>query len=142
MPVFKASLAFAVLSFIPILSAGGRQAVSPSDAPLSIQVVEVTANKYTFTPSEIHLRKGSQVQFTLHCVDKEHGVKFNIYPEGSKTKGAPGLQFNGKLETGKVKKGDDATLNFLAVQPGTYDFKCSVFCGLGHHRMKGKLIVE
>jgi heme/copper-type cytochrome/quinol oxidase subunit 2 len=33
-------------------------------------------------------------------------------------------------------------LDFIAQVPGTYDFKCAKFCGFGHDRMKGKLVVE
>jgi heme/copper-type cytochrome/quinol oxidase subunit 2 len=28
------------------------------------------------------------------------------------------------------------------VQPGTYSFKCSEFCGMGHRDMKGQIVVE
>ena len=32
--------------------------------------------------------------------------------------------------------------DFVANKKGEYDFVCSVYCGVGHSHMKGKLIVE
>ncbi|MGH9454903.1 MAG: cupredoxin domain-containing protein, partial [Terriglobia bacterium] len=42
----------------------------------------------------------------------------------------------------KLPKAKPVTVEFTASKPGTFKFNCSVFCGMGHHRMKGKLIVE
>jgi heme/copper-type cytochrome/quinol oxidase subunit 2 len=130
------------IGILPLYASPRHQEPSTPAIAAATQVIQVTADNYAFTPSEIHVRKGTRVEFALHCVDKEHGVKFEVYPEGSKKKGAPGLQFEGKPETGKVGTGKDGSVTFVAVEPGTYDFKCSVFCGFGHGRMKGKLIVD
>ena len=35
-----------------------------------------------------------------------------------------------------------ATIEFTADKAGTFPFQCSNFCGFGHGKMKGKLIVE
>jgi cytochrome c oxidase subunit II len=131
------------LALVLALTASPRhQAPSTATTAQKTQSIQVTADKYTFTPSEIHVHEGTRVQFTLHCVDKAHGVKFDVYPEGTKKKGEPGLQFDGKPQTSKIEKGENGSVTFVAVRTGTYDFKCSVFCGLGHGRMKGKLIVD
>jgi len=132
----------AFAGIVALAASPPHQAPAISQIATTTQVIQVTGDKYAFTPSEIHVRKGTRVEFTLHCVDKEHGVKFDVYPEGAKKKGPPRLQFEGKPETGKVGKGKDGSVTFVAVEPGTYEFKCSVFCGFGHGRMKGKLIVE
>ena len=42
----------------------------------------------------------------------------------------------------KVRLGDPTTIEFTADKAGTFEFKCSVYCGLGHRKMKGKLVVE
>ena len=107
-----------------------------------VQIIEVSARKYKFTPNVIHVKDGSRVEIKVHSVDDTHGIKLSLYPEGSRHKSGPGLLFNNAKENGKVKKGKDQILDFVAQRPGTYDFKCSKFCGFGHHRMKGKLIVE
>jgi heme/copper-type cytochrome/quinol oxidase subunit 2 len=41
-----------------------------------------------------------------------------------------------------VKKGADQVVDFMAQEPGTYEFKCTKFCGFGHDKMKGTLIVD
>jgi len=33
-------------------------------------------------------------------------------------------------------------IDFVAVEAGTYEIRCAKLCGMGHGRMKGKLIVE
>jgi cytochrome c oxidase subunit II len=114
-------------------------AANPADAP---RVIEVSAKKYEFTPTEIHVKKGEKTELKVHSVDETHGVKLNLYPEGSKAKGASGLVLDQPAENGKVTKGTDQVIDFVAQEPGTYDFVCAKFCGFGHDRMKGKLIVE
>jgi cytochrome c oxidase subunit II len=113
-----------------------------SQADANTKVIELSAKKYEFSPSEIRVPKGTRVELKVHSVDEPHGVKLDVYPEGAKDKSTPGLVFDHPDENGKVTKGTDQVLDFLARAPGTYDFKCAKFCGFGHDRMKGKLIVE
>src|SRR5271154_5643743 len=131
-----------------VLLAGGlsigvgvaRLANAQGDA--NTKVIEVSAKKYEFSPSEIRVPKGTRVELKVHSVDETHGVKLEVYPEGAKDKGAPGLVFAHPDDNGKVSKGVDQALDLVAQVPGTYDFKCAKFCGFGHDKMKGKLIVE
>ena len=106
------------------------------------QVIEVAAKKYEFTPAEIRVKKGTKVQLKVHSTDEDHGIKLNLYPEGSKDKSSPGLVFDNPQDNGKVEKGKDQILIFVAQRAGTYEFKCAKVCGIHHGRMKGKLIVE
>ena len=108
----------------------------------SVKVIEISAKKYEFTPSEIHVKKGAKVQLRVHSTDETHGAKLSLYPEGSKDKSTPGLKFDQPEQNGKVEKDTDQVLEFVAVREGTYEFKCAKLCGIGHGRMKGKLIVE
>src|SRR5271154_367467 len=125
---------------LPIAAGGARPASSQADT--NTKVIEVSAKKYEFSPSEIRVPKGTRVELKVHSVDETHGVKLEVYPEGAKDKGTPGLVFDHPDENGKVAKGVDQVLDFVAQVPGTYDFKCAKFCGFGHDKMKGKLIVE
>jgi cytochrome c oxidase subunit II len=106
------------------------------------KTVEISAKKYEFSPAEIHVKAGEKVELKVHSVDETHGVKLSLYPEGAKDKKTPGLVFDTPEENGKVTKGTDQVLDFVAKEPGTYDFVCAKFCGFGHDKMKGKLIVE
>ena len=129
----------ALLVIGSVLAAPHRQ---DSAAAPAVQVIEMSGDKYAFAPADIHVKKGTRVQIKQHSVDKEHGIKIDMYAEGAKKDGPPGLRFEGKNDTGKVVKGADGTLEFVAEQAGTYRFECSIFCGLGHGRMKGKITVD
>jgi cytochrome c oxidase subunit 2 len=121
---------------------GMALAQTPENQAALPQVIAVSAKKYEFSPSEIHVHKGVKVELKVHSEDDTHGVKLSIYPEGSNGKGTPGLLFEQPGENGKVAKGVDQVLDFVPQQTGTYEFKCAKLCGLGHNRMKGKLVVE
>ena len=106
------------------------------------RVIEISAKKYEFSPSEIRVKMSERIQLKVHSVDETHGVKIDVYPEGSKDKSTPGLRFDQPDQNGKVEKNVDQVLEFVAVKQGAYEFKCARLCGMGHGRMKGKLIVE
>jgi cytochrome c oxidase subunit II len=107
-------------------------------------VIEVTAKTFEFIPNEIHVKVGERVQIKLHTADRAHGLKLDLYPEGATQSGPPGLVFDHPQDEAKVEKHKDRDIEFVAARAGTYDFKCSVQCsmGHGHERMTGKLIVE
>jgi len=106
------------------------------------RVIEVSAKKYEFAPAEIHVKKGEHVELRVHSVDDTHGIKIDVHPEGAKDKTAQGLIFDHPEANDRVEKKVDQVLDFVAAEPGTYDFKCAKLCGMGHSRMQGKLIVE
>jgi len=116
-------------------------AAVPRQAAGVVQVIEVSAKKYEFGPSEIRVKKGAHVQIHLHATDKAHGLKIKSYPDGEKDAGPVGLRFVGDASV-KVEKDATGTLEFIAERAGTYSFECAKFCGFGHGGMKGKLIVE
>jgi cytochrome c oxidase subunit II len=137
--VIVLAAAFVGLSMTTFWMARAQSSENQTAAP---QIIEVSAKKYEFTPSEIRVKKGAKVELKVHSEDETHGVKLDVYPEGTKDKSKPGLLFDQPKENGKVTKGVDQVVDFVAQEPGTYDFKCAKVCGLGHDRMKGKLIVE
>lgn len=108
----------------------------------NVQVVEMTAKKYRFTPSPLHVKRGMKVQLRITALDHVHGFKINIYPDGADAKGAPGLLFTTPKECWRLEKGQVTTIEFVAETAGSYPFKCCVFCGFGHLGMKGELIVD
>jgi cytochrome c oxidase subunit II len=135
--------------FLVLLFAGAAISLVGTFVPLGVaqsdantKTIEVSAKKYEFSPAEIRVAKGTHVELKVHSVDDTHGIKLDVYPESAKDKGTPGLVFDHPDQNGKVSKGADQVLDFVAQTPGTYDFKCAKFCGFGHDKMKGKLIVE
>jgi cytochrome c oxidase subunit II len=114
-------------------------AAAQTSAP---RVIEVSAKKYEFTPAEIRVKKGERVELKVHSVDETHGMKIEVSPEKAKDKTKPGLLFDHPETNGKAEKNVDQVLDFIAAEPGSYDFKCAKLCGMGHRHMQGKLIVE
>jgi len=100
-------------------------AVLVAPAEETVQEIRVSAKKYEFTPSEIRVQTGQRVRLILTAEDRTHGIEIKEL----------------KIKE-KILKGKETVVEFLAPAPGTYEFKCASFCGFGHGRMKGRLIVE
>jgi cytochrome c oxidase subunit 2 len=100
---------------------------SPSSFSQEPSVVRVTAERFTFTPSHIKVKRGTIVEIRLHSEDTNHG--FHII----------GSEFNAIIP----KRGrGEATVTFRADHAGRYTFECSKMCGAGHNFMRGTLTVE
>jgi plastocyanin len=98
------------------------------DAGASMQRVheiQVTLRKYEFTPGSLHVKKGERVRLVMAAVDHDHGFKLNEFDINQ-----------------KVQKGTTVVAEFTADKSGTFQFRCSSVCGLGHRGMKGTLVVE
>lgn len=117
------------------------QQPAPAQAQ-NVQVIDMTAKKYKYTPSTVHVKRGMKVQLKITALDRIHGFKINLYPDGADAKGAPGLEFKDPEDCWRLAKGQVTTIEFTARTAGSYSFKCCVFCGLGHMGMKGELIVD
>jgi cytochrome c oxidase subunit 2 len=87
--------------------------------------ITMTAKKYEFQPDVIKVKKGDHVKLSITALDHDHGFKLEAF------------HIDEKLEKGKAVE-----VEFTADQTGTFPFQCSHFCGLGHKKMKGELIVE
>ena len=91
----------------------------------AVHEVRITAEKYKYTPAEIRVQAGEKVRLVLTALDRKHGFAIKVL----------GI----KVE---VEKGKETVVEITAPASGEIEFKCSVFCGLGHRKMKGKLVVE
>jgi len=107
-----------------------------------IQVVELTAKKYEYSQSSVHVKAGTKVQFKITAIDHDHGFKMSPVPDGAASGSKPGLVFASPQDCWELKKGQTTVIEFLAQTPGTYSFRCCHFCGMGHKGMKSQLIVE
>jgi cytochrome c oxidase subunit 2 len=125
-----------------VVTAGFAHLGNVSQADRDVQVIEVAAKKYEYSPSPIRVRRGAKVQLEITSLDKTHGFKINLYPDGSDAKGDPGLIFSSKEDCSKIEKETPTVIQFVARTPGTYSFHCCNRCGIGHGGMKGQLIVE
>jgi cytochrome c oxidase subunit II len=126
------------------LSAVPKMAERTAAQDQDVQVIEMTAKKYEFSPSTLHVKAGTKVLLRITAIDREHGFKIAANPEGAEPSVDPGLKFASPQprDGWRLNKGQETTVDFVAKRPGSYEFKCSVVCGFGHGRMKGQLIVD
>ncbi len=110
---------------IYLVLAAGTLAQEVSATIPATREIQMTAKKYEFNPSVVTVKKGEHVRIIITATDRDHGFKLDAF------------KINQHL-----KKGEPATLEFTADQAGQFPFQCSVICGMGHHRMKGRLVVE
>jgi cytochrome c oxidase subunit II len=89
------------------------------------QKITVTAKKYEFSPSTIEVKAGTPVEITLQSEDTKHG--FECKDLG--------------LEKVVFDKDKPETVTFTPEKAGTYEFKCAKWCGSGHGKMKGQIVV-
>lgn len=91
------------------------------------QVVNVTVERFSFTPSEFHVKAAAPVEIRLRSDDTDHGFRI------------VGTDVN--ITIPKRGKGV-ATVTFEPPTAGRYLFECSKLCGAGHAFMRGAIIAE
>jgi cytochrome c oxidase subunit II len=107
-----------------------------------VQVIEITAKKYEYSMSPIHVKAGTKVQLKITATDHDHGFKIATVPDGALANGTAGLIFTSAQDCWQLKKGEETTIEFLTQTSGTYTFRCCHTCGLGHKGMKGQIVVD
>ncbi len=120
------SLVLLVVLGLPLGALGFQRAQTAGPA----RVIELTARLPTaeqggWTPERITVQRGERVRLRISSADVIHGFsipKLGVYVDW--------------IEPGKV-----AEVEFTADQPGRYAFQCTVWCQLGHWRMRGVLEV-
>jgi heme/copper-type cytochrome/quinol oxidase subunit 2 len=108
----------------------------------SAQVIDVTAQKYEYSPATIHVKNRAKIQLKITATDHDHGFSILTVPDGTDSNGSAGLVFTSPQECWQLKKGETTTIEFVTQTPGTYSFKCCHVCGFGHRGMKGQLVVD
>jgi len=107
-----------------------------------VQVIELTAKKYEYSLSPVHVKAGTKVQLKIIAVDHDHGFKIVTVADGSAPNSKPGLVLSSPQDCVQLKKGETTTIEFLAQTRGTYPFRCCHTCGLGHRGMKSQVVVD
>jgi len=134
-----------ILTVVAVLVACGCLSFeSPATEAQGPQVIEMTAKKYEFGPSPVHVKAGTTVVLKITATDRDHGFRISTVPDGAAKDTAPGLILTSPAPNDcyKLEKGQQVSIEIQAKTPGTYTFKCCVHCGLGHGGMKGELIVD
>ncbi len=91
------------------------------------RVVRVSAERFAFTPSQIVVDAGEEIEMRVSSDDTAHGFRI------------AGTSVNVVIP----KRGrGEVSVSFRAPEPGRYVFECTRMCGAGHHFMRGELLVR
>lgn len=99
-----------------------RVAARAADA----RVIEVTARRFAFEPSEIEATVGERLRLVVRSADGVHGIEIR--------------RFTVKHEI--PRGGDPVVVEFVAAEEGRFPILCSEYCGNGHGDMTGTLVVR
>lgn len=89
------------------------------------QVVQMTAERYAFTPEEVHVKAGTMVTLEITALDGTHGISLGDF----------GIDVS-------LPEKQPVSVRFYAQHKGEHSFSCSHICGIGHFGMNGKIVVE
>jgi cytochrome c oxidase subunit 2 len=113
-----------LLAIAVILGAGlsGAAIGQRNDKP-----IDVVAERFSFTPSEIKAKVNTPVVIRLRSEDTDHGFKI----EGT------------EIDVRIPKRGKGtATVTFEPTREGRFAFECTHVCGAGHSFMRGVIVVS
>jgi cytochrome c oxidase subunit II len=91
------------------------------------RVIRITAERFSFTPSEIVVEAGEDVELRLASDDTAHGFRIS----GTSVRVVIPKRGRGEI-----------VVPFQAPKPGRYEFECIRMCGAGHDFMRGVLLVR
>lgn len=117
------NLLMTMCGLIVLASPHGR-AQDAVPAASAAREIQMTAKKYEFDPGTITVKKGERVKLVITALDKDHGIKIEAFAVEQ-----------------ILKRAQPTTVEFTADKAGEFPFVCSKFCGFGHGKMKGKLVV-
>ncbi|HVG72449.1 MAG TPA: cupredoxin domain-containing protein [Vicinamibacterales bacterium] len=98
----------------------------PSAQSTEPRVIEITARRFAFEPSEIEAAVGERLQLVVRSADGVHGLEIKKL----------------KIKKEIPRGGEPVTIEFTPTTEGSFPVVCSEYCGKGHNDMKGMLIVR
>ena len=94
--------------------------------PAAAQTIDIAAERFSFTPSEVKTTAGTTLTIRLTSDDTAHGFRI--------------LGTDVNVEIPKRSRGV-TTVSFTPDKAGRYTFECSHVCGAGHAFMRGVIVV-
>ena len=120
--IYVAALGIALAALTPNATLVRGQEVA--SAAVQPQVIEITAKKYEFSPSQVTLKKGQPVILRLTSTDRIHGFMSRAL----------------KVDT-DIFPGKSTDIAVTPATAGTFMVICDHYCGTGHGNMKMKVAV-
>ena len=111
-----------VLAGVPLMLAVPALLAGPPAEP---RLIEITARRFAFEPSEIEVAVGEPVRLLVRSADGVHGIEIK------------------KVKVQKMipRGGEPVIINFTAKEAGRFPILCSEYCGDEHDSMRGTLVV-
>jgi cytochrome c oxidase subunit 2 len=94
------------------------------------RVVRIKVERFAFTPSEITMTVGEEIEIRLKSDDTTHGFRLT------------GKDVEDVNITIPKRGQGEAVVPFKGSQAGRYEFECSHLCGAGHSFMRGVIVVK
>ena len=110
-------------AFVLIVTAMAPAA--PPDPPPT-RSFEVVASRFKFEPDVIEVDEGDHVIIRVRSVDTAHGLAIKEF----------------KVKKGVPDTGEVVEVEFVAAKTGTFRMECVEYCGKGHSKMRGQLVVR
>jgi cytochrome c oxidase subunit 2 len=85
----------------------------------------IVAYAWAFQPQEVRVPAGADITFLATSIDVLHGLNVE------------GTRLNMMLVPGQISRN-----TYRFDEPGEYLLICHEYCGLGHHTMSGRVVVE
>lgn len=122
----SASVIIMLLGAAAGMALGGTEMTEGAkQQPAGEVVIKIVAQRFSYTPNEIVLKKGQAAVLEFTSVDFVHGFKI------------PDLNIRADLPPGKTTR-----VLITPGKAGVYDFLCDNFCGSGHEDMNGRIVVR
>ena len=117
-----------VCALAAVSSAAARSLTGlPAQPAPPEQTVDIAAERFSFTPSEVKTRVGTKLTIRLTSDDTAHGFRI--------------IGSHVNIEIPKRGRGV-TTVSFTPEAAGRYTFECSKLCGAGHGFMRGVIVAE
>jgi cytochrome c oxidase subunit 2 len=107
------------------LAASALAQAAGQDPATNVRTFEITASRFEYDPALVEVNEGDEVRLVVHSADTIHGLEIKEL----------------KVKIKVPKGGAPVSVAFVAARAGTFSITCSEYCGSGHRRMKGSLVV-
>lgn len=98
----------------------------PAIAPAAPTDIYLLARQWSFEPDVLRLRTNVPYRFRMMAVDASHGAS---------------LQLGKGSRIVRLRQGAVVQQELTFTRPGEHLVYCTIYCGIGHDRMSGRIIV-
>lgn len=99
---------------------------APTTTPTMPADIYLLAQQWSFEPAVLRLRAGTPYRLRMMAVDASHGAS---------------LQLGKGSQIVRLRQGALVEQELTFTRPGAYLVYCTIYCGIGHDRMSGQIVV-